>query len=335
MSAKTKIGVIGLGAIAQVVHLPILSKLSNVEIKAISDVDKNKLQTLSKKYHIKNQFADYREMLVNDDIEAVIITTPTNTHHKIAVDCLNAGKHILIEKPVARTFEEAKSIYETSVAKEKLAMVGMNLRFRPDSMLLKSLITSGSLGEPFYIKCAWLRKQSSSESWFMDKKIAGGGVIIDLGIVLLDLATWLFALPDLKTVSVHAYKKRTKELEDSAVGLLRFENDKVINFEVGWSLYSEKDNLNLSVFGSEGTAHLNPLKAYKLAGETHIDLTPAISTQPKNMYKKSYENEIKHFIASINQNVAVISSIEGAMKRMKMLDYIYQSVTEKKEIECR
>lgn len=334
MADKTKIGVIGLGSIAQIVHLPVLSKLPNVEIKAVSDIDKNKLKTLGDKYHLQNQYLDYKDMLNDADLDAVVVTTPTNTHHQVAVDSLNAGKHVLVEKPVARTFDEAKAIYSTSVDKEKVAMVGMNLRFRPDAMLLKSLISSGEMGDPFYIRCGWLRKQSSTQSWFMDKKTAGGGVIIDLGIALLDLATWFFALPELKTVSVQAYKHRTKNVEDSAVGIIRFENDKVINFEVSWSLFSEKDSLNMSVFGTEGTAHLNPLKAYKIAGGTHIDLAPTISTASKNMYKKSYENEIKHFIASINQNVAVVSSIEGALKRMKMLDFIYESVKQKKEIEC-
>lgn len=105
---KVKIGVIGLGGVAQLVHLPNLTKVSNAELTAVAEVNKNRLLTISDKFNVKQRFTNYNDMLEKSDIEAVIIATPTSTHTDIAIDCLNAGKDVLVEKPLARTYTEAK-----------------------------------------------------------------------------------------------------------------------------------------------------------------------------------------------------------------------------------
>lgn len=329
---KTRVGIIGLGGIAQLVHLPILKKLNSVEISAVAEINKNRLKTIADKFSIKDRYTDYHAMLEKADIDAVIVATPTNTHHEIALDCLNSKKHLLIEKPVATTLAETKEICKTSKESGKFTMVGMNARFRPDAMLLKSLINSGELGNIFYIRAGWARKQSSNENWFSKKKIAGGGAIIDLGIVLLDLSMWLLSYPELKSVSVQKYHHRTKGVEDSAVGFVRFGNSAVINFDVSWSFHSEKDSFALTAFGTEGTAHLNPLKAYKRVQSGNIDFTPSTSTNLNNLYKKSYENELKHFIGTLQSNTPLMSSCEDALKRMELIEGIYKSAELNKEI---
>jgi predicted dehydrogenase len=332
LSEKTNIAVIGLGGVAQVIHLPILSKLDNVKVSAVAEVNKNRLNVVSDKFGIKNRYTDYRNIINNPDIEAVIIATPTNTHLPIAVDCLSAGKHVLIEKPAARNYEETEQINSTAKKHKRLAMVGMNLRFRPDAMLLKSVINSGDLGDIFYIRCSWLRKQSSQQKWFMKKSESGGGVLIDLGIHLIDLALWLIDFPNVKSASVQTYKHRTEEVEDSAVGLVRLKNSKVINFEFSWSLHSEQDSMLLTAFGTEGTAHLNPLRAYRRVESSHIDYTPSAKSNPKNLFKKSYENELKHFIASVRGVNPMISTCEEALTRMKLLSVFYESSLKNSEI---
>jgi predicted dehydrogenase len=329
---KTRVGVIGLGGIAQLVHLPILSKLPSVQIEAVSEINKTRLSTISEKFNIDKTYTDYKEMLNDTELDAAIIATPTNTHHQVAIDCLNKGVNILIEKPIATSLEEAKNIDSTAKQVNKLAMVGMNARFRPDSMLLKSLINSGELGEIFYIRCGWNRKQSSDENWFLKKKEAGGGVILDLGIVLLDLGIWLLDYPPLQSISVSNFMHQSESVEDSAVGFLRFKNNAVLNFEVSWSLHSERDSFVLTAFGTEGTAHLNPLRAYKRMEGDHMDYTPSTTGNIKNLYKKSYENELKHFIASVRGEVKPRSSSEDALVRMELIEGIYKSAESKSEI---
>lgn len=331
---KTRIGIIGLGGIAQLVHLPLLSKLPNVEVVGAAEINKNRLKIVGEKFQIKNCYTDYHEMINNCKMDAVIIATPTNTHTEIALECIDNKKHVLIEKPAARTLKETKEIYSAALKNEIMAMVGMNLRFRPDAMLMKSLVNSGELGELFYIKCGWLRKQSSEQKWFINKSQSGGGVIIDLGILILDLAIWMFGDVKPKSVTVQKFKHNTKEVEDSAVGIIKFENEKVIMFEVSWGLHSEDDSFKLTAYGTKGTAKLNPLRAYRRLATTTIDYTPAKTTNTNNLFRKSYENELKHFIAAIRQDEhVVISSVKEAVDRMKLLEAIYKSADSQKEIK--
>lgn len=329
---KTKVGIIGLGGIAQLVHLPILSKMNNVELFAASEINKSRGKVISDKFNIKNVFTDYSKMLEMDELEAIIIATPTDTHEKISINSLEAGKNILIEKPGPKNLNEAESIYKAAKKNKKIAMVGMNPRFRPDAMLLKSLINSGELGDIFYIRSGWTRKRSSAEKWFLKKSSAGGGVMIDLGIGLLDLSLWLLDNPKPKSVTVQTYNHETQTVEDSAIAFFRFHNSAVINFEVSWSFHSETDKFTLSTYGKEGTAHLNPLRAYRRIESSQLDYTPAKTSNLKNLYQKSYENELRHFIGSVKSKTDVISSIKNALATMKLLEGFYTSASSGKEV---
>ncbi|PKL83442.1 MAG: gfo/Idh/MocA family oxidoreductase [Ignavibacteriae bacterium HGW-Ignavibacteriae-3] len=329
---KTKIAVIGLGGIAQLVHMPLLSKLSNVEITAVADINKNRLKTVGEKFSVRNQYTDYLQMLSEQEFDAAVIATPTNTHSEIAIECLKSKRHILIEKPIARNLEEAKEINAVARKNKKQVMIGMNLRFRPDAMLMKSLVNSGELGDIFYIRCGWLRKQSSEQKWFLNKNQSGGGVIIDLGILILDVALWIMNDHRMKSVSVQKFSHNTKDVEDSAVGMVRFENDQVISFEVSWGLHSEWDKFHLAAFGTEGTAHLNPLRAYKRLETNRIDYTISHPSNPTNLFKKSYENELKHFVGMIREHNPVTSSCDDAVSLMTLLEAMYKSAESKKEV---
>ena len=328
---KTRVAVVGLGGMAQLVHLPILSSLNNVKIEAVAEINKNRLNTVAEKFGVLKKFTNHKDLLKSSEFDAVVIATPTFTHVDLALDFIKEKKDILIEKPVATTLAEAVKIDETAKKHKVKVMVGMNLRFRPDAMLLKSLLNSGELGELFYIKCGWLRKQSSDQKWFLKKNEAGGGVMIDLGINLFDLSLWLLDFPDIDSVTVQKFHHNTKNVEDSAVGFIRCKNSAVINFDASWSLHSESDGFNLTAYGSKGTAHLNPFAAYRRIDSTQIDLSVQTSAK-KNLFKKSYENELKHFIGAIRGNNPIISSSSDAVKRMKLIEALYKSAEKKSEV---
>ena len=332
MKENTKIAVIGLGGVAQLVHLPILSKINSVDIVAVSELSKTRLNTVAEKFHVKERFTNYKEMIEKVDFDAAIISTPTNTHKEIAVELLNKKKHVLIEKPIALNYNEAKEIDDAAKKNKCHAMVGMNFRFRPDTMLLKSLINSGELGDLFYIKCGWARKQSSQQKWFYKKSLAGGGVLLDLGIVLLDTALWLLDFPKIKNVSAQNFNHTQQSMEDSSVGFIRFDNASILNYEVSWSFHDETDSFKLAALGTEGTGHLNPLRAYKKVGSTRVDYSLSSGPQSKNLFKKSYENELKHFLGAINQTNPLISSSEEALLRMKLVENLYASAKSKSEV---
>lgn len=330
---KTKIGVIGLGGVAQLVHLPNLSKLPNVELTAVAEINRNRLNTISDKFNIKQRYSNHHDLLAKSDVDAVVIATPTNTHKEISIDCLKAGKHVLVEKPLARKYSEAKEILDVAKKSKKILMVGMNLRYRPDAMLLRSLINANEIGDPFYIKCGWIRKQSSSEKWFTKREESGGGVIIDLGIHLLDLSLWLLNYPEIESVATKNFYHNTKSVEDTSISCIKCKNNAVINLEVSWSLPVEKDHFYLDIFGTKGSFSSNPFRLYKKIENDYINLTPTQADNPTALFKKSYLNELKSFIGAIKGLNPVFSPAEEAVHRMKIVEAMYESANKNSEIK--
>lgn len=330
---KTKIGVIGLGGVAQLVHLPNLIKLPNVEVTAVAEINRNRLNTISDKFNIKQRYTNHKELIDKSDVDAVIIATPTNTHKDISIDCLKAGKDVLVEKPLARTYQEAKDLVDVAKKSKKILMVGMNLRYRPDTMLLRSLINANEIGEPFYIKCGWIRKQSSSQKWFTKREESGGGVIIDLGIHLLDLALWLLDYPAIESVATKNFYHNTKSVEDTSISCIKCKSSAVINLEVSWSLPVEKDHFFLDVYGAKGSFSSNPFRMYKKVENDYINLTPTQADNPTAMFKKSYLNELKSFVGAIKGLNPVFSPAEEAVHRMKIIEAMYESANKNSEIK--
>ena len=116
---QTKIAVIGLGGVAQLIHLPNLLRINNASVTAVAEINKNRLNTIADKFNIKERYNDYKELLAKDDCDAVIIATPTSTHKDVAIDCLKAKKNVLVEKPLARSYDEAKLILAAAKKSKK------------------------------------------------------------------------------------------------------------------------------------------------------------------------------------------------------------------------
>jgi predicted dehydrogenase len=272
-------------------------------------------------------------LLNNNNVDAVIIATPTHLHKQMAIDSLNAGKNVLVEKPLALTSTEGQEVIECAKKNNRKLMVGMNLRYRPDSMLIRSLIDAGEIGEPFYIKCGWIRKQSSSEKWFSKREEAGGGVILDLGINLVDLALWLANYPRAVSISTKNYYHHSRNLEDTSISLLRCENSVLINIESSWTLAEQKDTFYANIYGTKGSVAANPFKLIKLLEEEQIDHGSTFLETPTEAFKKSYLNEIKSFIGAIRGLNPVFSSGEEALQLLKIAEAMYKSAEEDKEIK--
>lgn len=335
MSGNTNVAIIGLGGIVQLVHLPNLLKINNVKVTAVAEINKNRLNTIADKFNIEGRYTDYRQLLAEAEADAVIVATPTHLHNETAIACLKAKKDILVEKPLARTYAEAKPIIEAAKKSKNKVMVGMNLRYRPDAMILRSLISAGEIGEPFYVKCGWIRRQSSSQKWFTRKEESGGGVIIDLSILLLDLALWLLNYPPVTSVSTQNFSLNTKNVEDSSISLLRCRNNAVISMETSWSLPLEKDLFYFNVFGTKGNASLNPFRINKKIDDQFMDLTPSQTESVVSLFKKSYLNELKSFIGAVRGLNPVFSPADEALSRMKVIDAMYQSAAKMTEVRIK
>lgn len=323
---RARIAVIGLGTISQNVHLPILTKLPDAELVAVCDVDLGKAQALARKYNIPRSYKDYEELLdVEDEIVGVDICVPTSLHRAVAIAALEAKKHLLVEKPLARTQKEAIDIVAVSKKVGKKVMVGMNNRFRPDAMILKSFIDSGELGKIYYAKVGWLKKMSVANPWFLRKEQSGGGVVLDLGIVMFDLAYWMMGYPAVKEVIASTYRHNARELEDSAIVFIRMNDDSTLTIETSWSFEAHEDFFYCDCFGTKGSASLNPFRILKRMHGNLVNVAPVTHDAPRVLYRKSYENELKHWVGSLRGLYPFVSTGEEAVHRMKVVDAIYKS----------
>ncbi len=331
---KTKVCISGLGGISQIVHLPILSKMDEVEIVGVCDSDKTKSKSIAHKYNVKNFYTNHEKMIDESGADCVFIATPTNFHKAHTIKALEKGMDVFVEKPLAINFAQANEIVQAAKKNNRRLMVGMNTRFRPDIMMQESFISAGELGEIFYVKTGFLKKRSTVENWSV-KKESGGGVIMDLGIVLVDIALWLMKFPNIKSVSAVSYNHIFKTVEDSAFAFLRFENGSTISIEASWSLLREEDLFYCNVYGQEGSASINPLKILKRMHGTLVNVTPVKIEKPSNVFKRSYEYEFQHFINSIRNSTALLSSGDEALLRMKIIDAIYKSAKTRKEVSFK
>jgi predicted dehydrogenase len=333
---KARIGIVGLGTITQTIHLPILSKFSDAEIVAVCDLDRAKAQFVADKFKVRRYYNNFEKMLaIEQDLDGIDICTPTLLHKDMAIAALAEKNNVLVEKPLARTALEAEEIAAAAKKYHQSLMVGMNNRFRPDAMILKSFIEDKALGKLFYAKAGWFKKLNPESAWLTKKTQSGGGVVLDLGIVMLDLAFWMMGFPEVKEVTATNYSHHTKDVEDSSVVFLKMRNGSTLTIEASWSFESTSDFFYCDCFGTDGSGSLNPFRIVKRMHDNLVNVAPASVETPQSLYRKSYENELKHWIGSLRGLHPIISSGDEAVQRMKIVDLIYKSAKRGKAIAIK
>jgi predicted dehydrogenase len=293
-----RVGMVGAGAIAQVAHLPSYRRLRNVTVTALCDQDPTKLRLVQSKYGIPRTFRAYEELLACEDVDAVDICLPNNLHHGAVLAALAANKHVLCEKPLALRSEEVREILAAQAGSGRRLLVGMNNRFRDDSIRLKRFIEAGELGEPFFIKTGWLKRREAivPSRWRYRKEVAGGGVFVDLGVQVLDLALWLADYPPIDRLAARfVHGTPGIDVEDSALAFLQG-GELTIAVEVSWVFTLDQDFNYLSVFGSRGSGHLSPLRLFQRGPDGIRDRTPPYARLFRNVYLESYQREIAFFV---------------------------------------
>ncbi|MDD8016780.1 MAG: Gfo/Idh/MocA family oxidoreductase [Bacteroidota bacterium] len=331
---KAKVGIVGLGWISQVFHIPLLSKFPDAEVTCVCDRDKSRARLIAEKYGIARYYTDFHQMLASEEIDAVDICTSTDAHKEVAIASLEAKCDVFVEKPIARKFDEAVEMAESVKKNKRKLMVGMNHRFRPDAMMLRSFIENNELGKVFYVKAGWLKKPSSEGSWLQQKSMSGGGVFLDMGIVMLDLALWMTGYPDVTRVTATNYSHRSK-VEDTSLVHLSMKNGATISIEVSWNFHIENELHYCNIYGDMGSGKINPLIINKEMHGSVVNVAPMKTDSSQNLLKRSYENELKHFIGAVRGIHPVISTAQEAVQRMKIVDAIYKSAAKGKEINFK
>ena len=200
--AKLRIGMIGAGNIANA-HLDAYKKfVPDAEIVAICDINEERLNETADIYGIEKRYLSVDEMLANETLDAADVCVWNINHAECSIKALDAGLHVLCEKPMAYSVEHAEKMVEAAKRNNKLLMIGFVLRFSNETAVLKDYVDNGYLGDIYYSKAAYVRDHGCPNGWFSDKALSGGGPVIDIGVHVIDQTRYLMGNP--KPVSIYA-----------------------------------------------------------------------------------------------------------------------------------
>jgi predicted dehydrogenase len=332
-SAPLRLGVLGLGSIAQVVHLPVLSELDGVHIAAVCDADDAKARTIAARFGIPRVYHTDAEVFASDDLDAVVIATPNHLHAEQAEAGLSAGKHVLVEKPIGLDSAQAERVLEVARGADRVFMVAMNHRYRPDTLALKPFADGGELGNIFLARGAWLNRKvrTTRPTWRHRLATAGGGAMMDLGVQALDLALWMLGFPKAASVTCHMHPGEGIEVEDTAALIVRLETGAAISLSIGWSLVARSDRHYLRMLGSRGSGAIQPLSVYKEVEAGLIDVTPQLPIDKENLYTGAYRREFIHFIRAIRGEEGAPLPFDQ-IELMRIVELAYRSAREGVEV---
>lgn len=338
MARKLKVAIIGAGGIARGVHVPSYLKCTErVEIVAVADVVRETAEKLAVDFGIPHIYSDYEEMLKQIHPDAVSVCTPNKFHAAVVVAALQAGCHVLCEKPPAMTVEETKKMAEAAKRAGKILTYGFHYRHAPEVETLKRFIDAGELGDVYATTVRAVRRRGIP-GWgvFTNKELQGGGPLIDIGVHMLDLALYLMDDPEPDTVLGVTYQKLgTKQgvglmgnwdwkhfsIEDMARGMITFKNGASILLETAFAAnVKEHETMNVSLMGDKGGADVFPLNIYQEKHGTLVDITPVYL--PKKGY---HELEIERFVDACLGGTEPISTAKQGIVIQQLIEALYRS----------
>ncbi len=344
MSDVVRIGMVGAGNIACNAHLPAYKKVTNAKVMAIADLDIERAKKAAESFGIPHYYGSVAEMLANEDIDAVDICTWNSAHSVVAIEAANAGKHVLCEKPLTVSVEEARKIEKAVKDNGVKFMLAVPGRFGNANKYIRNLLDNGELGEVYFGKTAYVRRRGTPYGWFTDKKTSGGGPVIDIGIHGIDAAWYMMGTPKPVRVSAQISSRigdyQTKgvdrwigtkcpdnqfDTEDSGAGIIHFENGASLMFEASWAINAPAHSDTL-ICGSKAGASLSPLTIY---GERNGYLSNDTITVDNN---DRFADELTYFCDCVLGKKESIYPIEQAIMMQQMLNAIYESAEQGKEI---
>ena len=312
-----------------------------------ADLDDTRRAEFHATYSPERCYGDYHELLADPQLEAAIICLPNFLHFPATLAALEAGKHVLCEKPPALNAAEMKVLRQEATKRGLIYFFSRQFRFTPAMRAAKELIAGGRLGNIYHAKATWVRSRGIPQGiggWFTEKKRSGGGALIDIGVHALDSAWYLMGTPRPVSVSAQVYRNFEHlvqdpvfDVEDAAFAFIRFENGAVVHLETSWAgnlpddipmgeCFGRETN-NSVVYGTKGTIRLKPLTLFE-------DQNGALVTVPLNHPDEadSFELQLRNFIDAISGQTEPINSVDQAVQLMEMLDAIYASSTARREV---
>jgi predicted dehydrogenase len=344
---KLRVAMIGAGGIAGT-HMAYLQKMDDVDLVAIADVNEEALARQAKTYNVSQTFVDFKEMLAKANPEAVSVCTPNGLHAPCTIAALNAGAHVLVEKPMAMNAKEAQAMLDAATKNKKKLVIGFQYRFGSNSTFLRNAYDSGTLGKVMYARSQALRRRGIP-NWgvFGRKELQGGGPMIDIGVHILEVthfcmgspkpvaafgATWTY-MGNKKSDTVSMWPNwdhKTYTVEDLAVGQIRFDTGAILTIESSFVAHIEKDVWGFSLMGEKGGASWDPPAIFRDDNRYMVNQTPAYIAP--SGFGDHFQMKMRNFVEHVLYNKPTLAPAEDGVAVQKMLDGIYESAAKGKEV---
>jgi len=341
--STVRFGFIGAGQIAYYAAEAVRSH-PQAKLVAIQDPHLERRSTLQKKHSLEFAHEAVEDLLANKAVDAVYIAVPNKFHIPLAIQALEAGKHVILEKPFAMNAAEAEKAIAVAKTARLVLNVGMNQRFTADSQKIKQLVEDGVLGEIYHAKAYWLRRAGIPKlgTWFGNKEIAGGGSLYDIGVHMLDLC--LYTINNFEPVSVvgATYTKfghrglgeggwglsdrseATFDVDDFASAFIRFANGATVTLDTSWACHRATANSeNVEIFGTEAGASLRPARLFR--ADPRPPASYEVLDDLKVPLKMPHAERFHNFINHLRGEEELCVTTEQALVVQKILDAIAES----------
>lgn len=342
---RLKVALIGAGQIARTSHIPNYREMEDVEIVGICDANREAAGDLARQFAIPAYYDSHKEMLLECKPDAVSICVPNKYHCGITLDALDAGCHVMCEKPPAITAGEAYEMMEMARKKQRLLSYGFHLRHSSQVAMIKDKILQGQFGKLYAVRASWLRRRGIP-GWgcFTNKEIQGGGPLIDIGAHVLDIAVYLLGYPKIDYVcaSFHnligtqggtglmgAWDGQRFTVEDSLFGYIQFSGNICLQLDTAFALHmKEKDIRNVSIYGSQMGADVLSSRLYKQDGDRPVDIS-----YPMEETEDLHQKELRNFVRACQGLEPLLVTGEEGYYVQRILESLYQSAETGKPVE--
>lgn len=323
---------VGVGAISQIAHLPVLAKMRGAQVVALCDNDVPKARALADRFGVRDVFADMAELLEFGEVDAVVICTPNHLHEPHVLSALAAKVHVLCERPLSLTSRGVERILTAAQRADCKVAVGNNHRFRADVQAISGFLRGGELGRLVGVRAGAYQPRRGADGWRHRRAEAGGGAFLEHGFPLLDLALWLGDLPQPVRVSAHMERARgAGAVEDSMLVQLECGSGLTCAFDVNWSFVGTEERWWFSVLATRGSAQLGPLRVVKELNGKATDVSPAGAAARESAFIQSYRAELAHFLAVIRDETPYEAPTDQVLVH-RVMEAIYKSADDDKEI---
>ncbi len=347
-----KLGFIGTGSIAHA-HGDAYQKMGDrIDYVACCDLNEERAKKFAEKYGFKKYYTDYKQMLAENEFDAVEVCTWNSAHAECTIAALNAGANVKCEKPMAMNTEEAIAMKEAAEKNGKLLMIGFVRRHGNDANAAIDFIQKDFLGDVYFIKASYLRRAGFPGGWFGDKSRSGGGPLIDLGVHVIDLSRYVVGNPKPVTVFGATFNKigsrnhlktgakdwssSTEDVdpiftvEDLATAMIRFDNGVVLYVEASFNLnMSNNTPGGLVFYGSKAGLTLDPFELHTECNDMLADIKIHGPTGCGDFF--FYEDT--NFIDAIEGKAECKAPAEDGIELMRILDAIYESAMTGKSVD--